>query len=69
MLIIDPKILEFLGITPEEEVLSRYVEYFGPTTNALYKRIGNEARRAFLKKTIDASTNAYEADPKRRLTH
>ncbi|KJX95882.1 serine threonine protein kinase [Zymoseptoria brevis] len=69
MLIIDPKVLEFLGMSPEEEVLSRHVEYFGPASDVLYKRIGNETRRAFLKKTIDASTVPYETDPERRLTH
>lgn len=69
MLIIDPKVLEFLGMSPEEEVLSRHVEYFGPASDVLYKRIGNETGRAFLKKTINASTVPYETDPERRLTH
>jgi serine/threonine protein kinase len=68
-LIIQPRILQFLGMTAEEEVLARHVEFFGPPTDDLYRRIDNEAGLAFLKKIIQRATQTYETQPDRRLTN
>lgn len=68
-LVLDPKIMELADVTPEEEVLARHVEFFGPPSDALYKRIGNKTGLTFLKRIIDEATKSYEENPEYRLTH
>jgi hypothetical protein len=68
-LILDPKIMKLADLTPVEEISARHVEFFDPPSDVLYKRIGNGAGLAFLKRIIDEATKSYEENPEYRLTH
>ena len=49
-LVLDPKIMKLADVTPEGQRLARHVEFFGPPSDALYNRIGNQTGLASLKK-------------------
>jgi serine/threonine protein kinase len=56
-----------LGITPEQEVLSRHFAYFGPVPDALYRRVDDEVGRALLRDMAKIADARVESQPECRF--
>jgi hypothetical protein len=67
LLLDDYQELVKLGITPEQEILTRHFTYFGPVHDGLFKQVNDEDWVKALKGASEMSELAVEDQPQMRF--